>query len=360
MAFVTSCKGSDTPIVPDVSVKEKSIVIIEYVSRDFTLEINANIPIVFDLPAWIKEKDGNTPATGKKTYSFQADALPEGEKTRTGNLTVKSTNTDFGVSIEIPVKQSSEICILRIASYNMYYLEWSSRATMVNALIRKYDFDIIGTQETYYSQHIRSITGDGTYGYTGIGRDNIQTSEHVAIIYKKERFDLLNSGNFWFSETPDVPSYGWGATTRRICTWGKFKDVVSGCEFFVFNSHFDHAGSSSTARVESAKLLLKKIKEIAGDLPVFATGDLNCQPNSEPVQIILNDGLLGDARELSKKTPEGPEGTFTNFNTAQSKSRIDFIFVTKNIQVNEYRVIDDRPNDQFPSDHDPVLVIAEF
>ena len=110
-AVTVSCGNVSEQIIviqsavqPNVIVKEKEVLII--LNRDFTLEITANIPVVFDLPEWILEKDGNQPVTGKKTYSFQASALPEDMETRTGNLTVKSVNADFAVSIVIPVKQS--------------------------------------------------------------------------------------------------------------------------------------------------------------------------------------------------------------------------------------------------------------
>ena len=354
-------------VAASVSVKETGIYIHEKVSLDFTLDITANLPVAFELPAWIHEKEGNAPEVGTKIYSFQADALPEGVDSRDGTIVVKSANTGINKSIAIPVKQNRENCILRIATYNIFYEQTSwnnSRAALVNNLIRQHDFDIFGAQEAMYSPHLTgntSITSDGTYAYTGRGRDLLpQSGEYSAIVYKKERFELLSSGTFWYSATPDVPGKGWDAICcNRICSWGKFRDKETGREFYFFNSHFDHEGA--TARLESAKLLLSKIKAIAGsDVPVFVTGDFNATPESTPIQILLYDGLLNDSRTLSEKPPYGTLGTATGFISTPSTSRIDFIFVTKDIWVREYGVLNDRPNGQFPSDHDPVLIIAEF
>ena len=355
---IMSCKSNDaseTSLVPAVSVKETSIVINEKVSRDFSLEITTNVPVVFNLPNWITEKDGNTSALGKKTYSFQANALPEGTTLRTGDLTVKSADASLGVSIAIAVKQSNELTNFRIATYNILYENWEPRESMVIGLIKKYDFDIFGVQEAYQNPQLLSLTSDGTYAYTGTGYGNNVNSRvwYNAILYKKDRFELLNSGAFYLSETPDIPSVGWDDKNwYRNCSWGKFKDNISGSEFYVFNTHF--ASDGAIARRESAKLLLSKIKSIAGDSPVFAIGDYNLGPTGDAIQTIVNDGLLRDSYIVTEKAPTGPVATCEN------GMRVDYIFVTKDIRVKEYGVLNDRPNGKSPSDHDPVLIVAEF
>ena len=342
---------------PAVSVKETGIVINEDQSLDFSLEITANIPVVFDLPTWIKGKEGNTPVVGKKTCSFQADALKENIPSRTENITVKSADPSYGVSVAVPVKQNGKVCKLRIATYNIYVNDWDNRSAMVIGLTQKYNFDIFGVQEATIS-HMNSLIENGTYAYTGrdVGFHNPRSGN--AIFYKKDRFELLKFDTFWYSETPEDPSMGWDAKYARICTWGKFKDNVSKREFYVFDSHFDHVGV--IAPIKSAKLLLSQIKSIAGNSPVFAIGDFNWDTESEPIQKILDDGLLKDARILTEQKPTGPLGTFNGSSNTASTRRIDFVFVTKDIRVKEYHVFNDRPNGKFPSDHDPVLIIAEF
>lgn len=50
------------------------------------------------------------------------------------------------------------------------------------------------------------------YAFTGRGRDDGKDrGEHVAIFYRKDRFQLVEHGDFWLSENPAVPGKGWDA-----------------------------------------------------------------------------------------------------------------------------------------------------
>ncbi|MDD4378506.1 MAG: endonuclease/exonuclease/phosphatase family protein [Dysgonamonadaceae bacterium] len=237
---------------------------------------------------------------------------------------------------------------------------WPKRKEMVKGLIRFHDFDICGTQEGFKHQ-LSDILELGNYSYVGAGRDDGKDAgEHSAILYKKDRLEVLENGNFWFSETPDIPSKGWDATCcNRICSWAKFRDKKSGKEFYVFNSHFDHEGR--VARRNSSLLLLKRIQEIAGNMPVFCTGDFNAIPDDEPIQIIYNDGSLRDSYRVTRQPPYGTEGTFHSFNVnSPMKDRIDYIWVTKNITVIKYGTLNEQQYGRFPSDHFPVMIKAVF
>src|SRR5690554_3646558 len=145
---------------------------------------------------------------------------------------------------------------------------WPHRKENVKALIQYHGFDIIGTQEGFKHQldHLLEMPG---FAYVGAGRDDgKEAGEHSAILYKTDRFEVLESGDFWLRENPDEPGLGWDATCcNRICSWAKFTDKYTGKDFFVFNAHFDHQGV--VARQESGKLMVEKIQEIAGDAPVI-------------------------------------------------------------------------------------------
>lgn len=259
-------------------------------------------------------------------------------------------------------------CTLNVATFNLRMdtpkdgdNAWPNRKEMVKGLIRFHDFDIFGTQEGFKHQ-LDNILELGNYAYIGAGRDDGKDAgEHSAIFYKKDRFEVLDKGNFWFSETPDVPGKGWDAVCcNRICSWGKFKDKVSGQVFFFFNSHYDHQGE--VARRESSHLLLKKIREIAGEKAiVFATGDFNAVPTDEPIITLAADGLLLDSYTRSETPRYGTEGTFSSFQLdAPMQNRIDYIWVTKQISVKKYAVLNDMQYGHFPSDHFPVMIQAAF
>lgn len=195
------------------------------------------------------------------------------------------------------------------------------------------------------------------YTWVGVGRaDGKQKDEFNPIFYKKEKLNLLESGTFWLSETPQKPSRSWDAGYDRICTWALFQNKKSGNQFYVFNTHFDSKGKE--ARVKSAKLINEKIKAMTGEKPVFVTGDFNFQPDSEPYKEITSK-ILSDSRTISESEPVGSIGTINGFRYgATHKRRIDFVFVNENVSVKKYEHINYSKDGIYPSDHFPVMIEA--
>ena len=265
------------------------------------------------------------------------------------------------------VNGQQNVANLRVGTYNLRLDTpndkedaWPNRKEMVKSLVLFHEFDIFGTQEGFKHQ-LDDILEIDKFAYVGAGRDDgIDAGEHSAIIYDKNRFIVLDKGNFWYAENPEVPGKGWDATCcNRICSWAKFKDNVSGKEFYFFNSHYDHQGR--VARLESSKLLLERIKKIAGNSTFFCSGDFNATPDSEPIQVIYNDGMLVDSKLVSKRPPYGTEGTFNGFKLdAPLENRIDYIFVSRDVTVNKYGVLNESQYGRLPSDHYPVMIEASF
>lgn len=249
---------------------------------------------------------------------------------------------------------------MTVASYNLRYNNkgdginaWPNRKEQVKALIQFHEFDLFGTQEGFRDQ-LNDIAQLPEYAFLGAGRDDgKEAGEHSAIFYRKARFSVLKSGNFWLSETPDKPGKGWDATCcNRICSWAKFRDLNTKKEFFFFSVHFDHQGVE--ARRQSGKLMVEKIKEIAKNEPVILVGDFNSTPETEQIQTIQT--LLQDAHNVSVMPPYGPEGTFNSFKfDAPMDKRIDYIFVSKPFKVLKYGVLTDAKEQRYPSDHQPVV-----
>lgn len=276
-----------------------------------------------------------------------------------------------------------------VGSYNVRYDNpndgvnvWANRKEHVKALIQFHDWDIFGTQEAMINQ-VKGIAELQQYAWYGKGRDDgKEAGEHCAIFYKKDRFKLLVSGDFWLSETPDKPTIGWDSrVNKRVCTWARFRDLQSKKEFYFISVHFDNLGA--VARRESAKLMVVKIKEIAKDLPVICVGDLNSTPETE--QIATLQTILKDAYKITEQPPYGPEGTSSGFgfdplrarrmdslavqrqlktgvapnasNPGRTRSnRIDYIFVNDQVSVLKYGVITDFYGQQsYPSDHFPIM-----
>lgn len=230
---------------------------------------------------------------------------------------------------------------------------WPLRKEKVAGLLRFHQADIFNVQEALSEQMDDLTTLFPDFDHVGVGRDDgKRLGEHMSIFFKKARFEKLSDGMFWLSETPEKPGLGWDAACNRTVTWIKLKDRITKKTFYVFDTHFDHKGIK--AREESAKLILKSIKEINKEnLPLILTGDLNLTKNSIPVQSILKE--LNDAKNISQTTPYGPEGTSGGFNVKVMPNKIDFIFINDKVGILRHGVLSDSFGLFYPSDHLPVL-----
>lgn len=256
---------------------------------------------------------------------------------------------------------------LTVGSYNVRYDNandtgnlWVDRAPVVAALLRFHDFDVFGTQEALKNQLDDINKALPQYERYGLGReDGKEKGEHSAIFFKKDKFKLLDKGDFWLSETPDKPSLGWDATCcNRIASWVYLQDLNTKKKFYFFNAHYDHQGVQ--ARKESSKLILRKIKEIAGTEPVILTGDFNGDHASEWYQAIANSGLLKDTYK-EVEYPYASNASFNGFkNEVRESGIIDHVFISNGFKADKWGLLTDTYRGKFPSDHFPVLVELSY
>jgi endonuclease/exonuclease/phosphatase family metal-dependent hydrolase len=257
---------------------------------------------------------------------------------------------------------------LRVATYNVRLdipgdaaagNSWQTRKGKLSELIRSHGFEIVGLQEPFIWQ-IRDILAAGGYAYVGVGRDDgKEAGEHAPILYRTDRFRLVEGGTFWLSETPDRVSYGWDATKyHRICTWARLEERATGRQFQVWNVHFDH--EAAEARRQSARLVLARIQDVeAKGIPVILMGDFNATPDSEPYRIVAS--ALRDTRVLSAQAASGPAGTFNGFNFGtEATERIDHILVGRGIRVLRHETLTDSHDGHYPSDHFPVVTDLDW
>ena len=235
---------------------------------------------------------------------------------------------------------------------------WQYRKDVAAQIIKKYDADIIGTQEVLPNQ--MQDLKDRLVEYTaiGVGRDDgANKGEFSALFYKTSRFKEHDSGTFWLSETPDIPSLGWDAAYPRIATWAILEDRLTSKKIFVINTHLDHVGK--VARINGVKLMLEKAKRVAEDYPVILTGDFNSNPYSDVVQFVLDEANsfnLVDTRLVSNVV-KGKNTTFHDYGRIplEKQECIDYIFVDKNFRTDSYEVIEDKLDGVYLSDHNPVV-----
>ncbi len=243
--------------------------------------------------------------------------------------------------------QAQDSIALKVASYNIRYDNkgdrdagnaWENRLPVIASLIKYNDFDILGCQEVLAHQFDDLKQQLPAYTFIGVGRDDGKLAgEFAPIVFKSDRFSLLDSGVMWLSETPHIPSKGWDAALPRICTWALLEDNASGKRLWFFNLHLDHVGLQ--AREESCKLVLQRIRNVVGDDDVLWTGDFNVDQRNSIYQIIQGSGYVADAYEHASLR-YAHNGTFNAFDpNLWTDSRIDHIFVSKAISVKKYAVL---------------------
>ncbi len=271
----------------------------------------------------------------------------------------------------------SDTTVLNLATFNIRYdnpddslNNWRYRRDSVANYILSNNIDIVGMQEVLYSQLLDLRERLPEFDYVGVCRDDgDKAGEASPIFFRKERFDVLDSGTFWLSQYPDSVGFiGWDGACCRIATWAKLQDKQNEKEFMAINTHFDHVGVE--ARRNAALLILSKIKEIVGDKPAVLTGDFNVSDTSQAYRTITSDSfVLKDSHKFTPKR-RGPAYSYHDWGRVEAnlREKIDFIFVTPTINVLSSEVYQEHAVDTlkpetkwgFISDHNPVIAVLEF
>ncbi len=245
-----------------------------------------------------------------------------------------------------------------VMSYNVYIKgsgekSPENRTDEVVANIRKYSPDSFGLQEADEGWMERLPAELTEYAHVGIGRDSDNGGgEASPVFYKKDKYELVDSGTFWLSKTPEKASKAWDAMFKRICTYAVLKDKQTGFTYAHFNAHFDHMGV--IARSESVAVVTAKIAEIAPNIPVVFSGDLNDNEETDMYNRVLESGLR-DTKKIAAAAVG--DTTYHGYSDLLTKELpIDFIFVNDFAKsVESYTVDSEKINGIYPSDHHPVI-----
>jgi arylsulfatase A-like enzyme/endonuclease/exonuclease/phosphatase family metal-dependent hydrolase len=258
---------------------------------------------------------------------------------------------------------------------------WEHRREAVIEVIDTHRPAVLGVQEALRFQLDELGAAMPRYEEIGVGRsDGVEAGEYAAILIDRNRLELLDKGNFWFSDTPEVPgSTSWGNEIPRICTWARLRDRLTGSSFYVYNNHWDH--QSQPSRERSAELLMQWIAgRDAGDDSVLVTGDFNAGESNPAFRRLLAApaAAAGDAREPSPGEALDPGGvgraglrlfdtfralhpgatgvgTFNGFEGRTDGDKIDAVLASEEWEVLRAGIVRDAPGGRYPSDHFPVI-----
>ena len=276
-------------------------------------------------------------------------------------------NTDYCGDYDFPriSAEKQAPCTLRIMSYNIRTGGVNGntdkdRITIGLSQILEIMPDSMGVQEatSVWMKPLNIMLG--MYSWVGIERENgdspLKSGESCPIFYLKSRYKLLDSGNFWLSDTPDVPSRASGAGCKRICTWAKLKNRLTGDVYVHVNTHFDHV--SEEARVHGALIVNDFIEENFSDVPVVFTADMNTTDKGEAYATMTQN--LTDTRLAAKDCVS--YGTFHGGHDPSLKADyyIDFVLCSDDFDVAAYRTVTKGFNNRFTSDHFPIYADLKF
>ncbi len=247
--------------------------------------------------------------------------------------------------------------VIRIMSYNVRYNSWE-RGRIVPQLIADYMPDSVGVQEceALWFYHMKAFLPE--YGIEGVGRltgtRGGLSGEMSAILYRKDKYKVVDSDTFWLSETPHKVSKGWDGQKNRICTWVILENLETGERYAHVNAHLDHQGE--VAKAEGLRLVLEKAQSF--DMPTVITGDFNFEKGTDLYGEFGKAGF-SDTQDMAPDTMTGK--TYHAFKGGEDGLPIDFVMVNSRItDVKTYKIVRDKAGDEFISDHYPIYSDMKF
>jgi endonuclease/exonuclease/phosphatase family metal-dependent hydrolase len=266
----------------------------------------------------------------------------------------------------LPLRSETTIKVL---SQNLRYADdpngngVNHRAKRFKELLVEHTPDLIGTQEHTYNWDVwlkrifRDGMAEGTlpeYAMVGCSREGRDTNagEFNKILYRTDRFELLDSDTTWLSDTPDRPSAVEGSLCNRICTWALLKDKQTGETFLFANTHLDHG--TDEVREAQMQILLDYLSQRIGEYPFYMTGDFNTVVGSAAYNAA--DAGLEDAHKTTLEDASTVTRTYHAY-TEDYGNEIDFIFHNDRVTPLRYEIVS-KSYGGFVSDHYGVL--AEF
>ena len=247
---------------------------------------------------------------------------------------------------------------------------WSSRAVENVAAIERHAPHLVGLQEcqrgnlSTYRKHLpryERIRGP-RYG-------NAPPHDFNAILFDPARLQLLESGGFWLSETPERHSRSWETRVARSANWALFGAEAG--PLLHLNTHLDH--KSGLARRNGSLLIIRETEKLVQNLrpgtPAILTGDFNCRPGTPTYKNFAQAGFVDTFLAAGNRDEKGIN-TFHAFkgnryrdpHPERGPRRIDWVLLKdpsdrlRIVSPDILRAGADRP--PYPSDHHPVL--AQF
>jgi endonuclease/exonuclease/phosphatase family metal-dependent hydrolase len=254
--------------------------------------------------------------------------------------------------IKISTSKELDFMNLNVISFNLRYRDDANensiaqRAQRLNIILPRYDADILCMQEISktWQPHLENDYREQYDMYLQY-RNETTDIEAIAILWKKDRFDCLDRGCFWLSDTPEVESRGWDELYNcfRICNYVILREKTSSKTFVVMNTHF---GFGDNGQIKSCELIYSYSQKIS-NLPTLVLGDFNMQPSSPAY-----DTMIRHFRDVNNCISNDMRPTWHGYEPEViTSAHIDYCFIDNRIVPVKRVLITDTVNGKFPSDH---------
>ena len=228
----------------------------------------------------------------------------------------------------------------------------SARSPRVRTVVEARNPDLIGFQEaTHAWLELLTRNFGETYEIYNVYRSEA-SPESTPIAWNRARFECLDKGNFWFSDTPDVESRGWDELydCPRIFTWAHLKEIASGRTFCFINTHF---GFGDGCQTKSSRMLADFARKMA--IPCVITGDFNLEIDSVGYRKLTQAFVDVNAQTVNDLGP-----TFHGFDPEKWGEHIDYCFITPDVAPLDFEVLREMVDGDFPSDHYGLFASVEL
>ncbi len=250
----------------------------------------------------------------------------------------------------------------RVMTFNLqtdlpYYFGdqlFKNRFRSILAIIRYYNPDIIGVQELSEDMLPFLDELNDTYVFYGHARNKQSAfaNERCCILYRKNRFTVLEGETFWLSSRPSsAGTRELGSIYPRIATRLLLKDNETEESFTVCNTHLDHL--FPITRRKQCEDIRDHLQKNGKGLFTVITGDFNASIASNALQTLIIDPAL-NIHDVLTETP-GPTIRIPRLNPLHTGMPIDHILISRSLHVIQAAIIKGRSMGVYPSDHYPVL-----
>ncbi|MBI3722526.1 endonuclease/exonuclease/phosphatase family protein, partial [bacterium] len=256
--------------------------------------------------------------------------------------------------------------VLKVMTFNVRFdfeedgqNRWKNRVDLVAECVRESKVSVVCFQEDKPDQVSDLKQRLPGWKFAGRGRNANGSGEHCSVAFDVSQWQLVESGDYWLSDTPEKPgSITWGTKYPHKVTWARLESTKDARAQVVFSStHYDELKENAQVRSKSSACIREWISQHVPKDNLVHCGDHNSGADEEAHRILVADApapQLTDAWDAIKPAEPFP-GTDHDFTGKGKKKRIDWILTSGGVAGRSIKIDRYSKNGRWPSDHFPLV-----